>query len=34
MQRLRDELKYDSVGALMEQIERDVEQTRELLGTE
>jgi riboflavin kinase/FMN adenylyltransferase len=33
MQRLRDELKYDSVGALIKQIERDVEQTRELLGT-
>ena len=31
--RLRDELKYDSVEALVEQIERDVIQTRELLGT-
>jgi len=31
--RLRDELKYDSVGALIEQIGRDVEQTRKLLGT-
>lgn len=31
--RLRDELKYDSVQALIEQIERDVIQTRELLGT-
>jgi len=33
VQRLRDELKYDSVTALIEQIGRDVEQTRELLGT-
>ena len=33
VQRLRDELKYDSVEALIEQIERDVEQTRKLLGT-
>ncbi len=32
--RLRDELKYDSVEALVEQIGRDVEQTRNLLGTE
>ena len=31
--RLRDELKYDSVHALVEQIRKDVEQTRELLGT-
>jgi riboflavin kinase/FMN adenylyltransferase len=31
--RLRDELKYESVDALIEQIEKDVEQTRELLGT-
>jgi riboflavin kinase / FMN adenylyltransferase len=31
--RLRDELKYDSVQALVEQIGRDVTQTRELLGT-
>jgi len=31
--RLRDELKYDSVQALIEQIERDVTQTRELLET-
>ena len=31
--RLRDELRYDSVQALIEQIERDVEQTREILGT-
>jgi len=30
--RLRDELKYDSVEALVTQIGRDVEQTRELLG--
>lgn len=29
--RLRDELKYDSVAALVEQIRRDVEQTREVL---
>jgi riboflavin kinase / FMN adenylyltransferase len=33
VQRLRDELKYDSVEALIEQIGRDVEQTRKLLGT-
>jgi riboflavin kinase / FMN adenylyltransferase len=32
--RLRDELKYDSVEALVRQIETDVEQTREILGTE
>lgn len=32
--RLRDELKYDSVEALVEQIEADVKQTREILGTE
>ena len=32
--RLRDELKYDSVQALIEQIEQDVMQTRELLGTD
>jgi riboflavin kinase/FMN adenylyltransferase len=31
--RLRDELRYDTVQALIEQIERDVTQTRELLGT-
>jgi riboflavin kinase/FMN adenylyltransferase len=31
--RLRDELKYDAVQALIEQIGRDVTQTRELLGT-
>jgi riboflavin kinase/FMN adenylyltransferase len=34
VRRLRDELKYDSVEALIKQIERDVEQTRSLLGTE
>jgi riboflavin kinase/FMN adenylyltransferase len=33
VQRLRDELKYDSVAALVEQIRRDVEQTRQVLGT-
>lgn len=33
VQRLRDELKYESVTALIEQIGRDVQQTRELLGT-
>jgi len=33
VQRLRAELKYDSVTALIEQIGRDVEQTREILGT-
>ena len=32
-QRLRDELKFDSVETLIEQIGRDVEQTRDLLGT-
>ncbi len=32
--RLRDELKFDSVEALVEQIGRDVEQTRKVLGTE
>ena len=32
--RLRDELKYDSVDALIKQIHVDVEQTREVLGTE
>jgi riboflavin kinase/FMN adenylyltransferase len=31
--RLRDELKYDSVEALIRQIRLDVEQTREILGT-
>jgi riboflavin kinase/FMN adenylyltransferase len=31
--RLRDELKYDSVEALIKQINVDVEQTREFLGT-
>lgn len=31
VQRLRDELKFDSVDALLEQMELDVEQTRELL---
>ena len=31
--RLRDELKYDSVEALIGQIQLDVKQTRELLGT-
>lgn len=31
--RLRDELKYNSVEALIEQIGRDVEQTRQILGT-
>lgn len=31
--RLRDELKFDSVGALIKQIESDVEQTRKILGT-
>jgi riboflavin kinase/FMN adenylyltransferase len=31
--RLRDELKYDSVEALIQQIHRDVEQTRQILGT-
>jgi riboflavin kinase/FMN adenylyltransferase len=33
VQRLRDELKFDSVAALIDQIRRDVEQTRQLLGT-
>lgn len=33
VQRLRDELKYDSVTALIEQIDRDVAQTRAILGT-
>jgi riboflavin kinase/FMN adenylyltransferase len=33
VQRLRDEMKYDSVTALIEQIRRDVDQTRALLGT-
>ena len=33
VQRLRDELKYESVEALIEQIGHDVGQTRELLGT-
>jgi riboflavin kinase/FMN adenylyltransferase len=32
--RLRDELKYDSVEALVKQIHLDVEQTRKVLGTE
>jgi riboflavin kinase/FMN adenylyltransferase len=32
VQRLRDELKYESVTALIDQIRRDVEMTRELLG--
>jgi riboflavin kinase/FMN adenylyltransferase len=31
--RLRDELKYASVDALIKQIQTDVEQTREILGT-
>ena len=31
--RLRDELRFDSVQTLVEQIGRDVEQTREILGT-
>jgi len=34
IERLRDELKYTTVEALIEQIEQDVEQTREILGTE
>jgi len=34
VERLRDELKFDSVNALIKQIEQDVEQTRNLLGTE
>lgn len=33
IQRLRNELKYDSVDALITQIRKDVEQTRKLLGT-
>jgi riboflavin kinase/FMN adenylyltransferase len=33
VQRLRDELKFSSVSALVEQIGRDVQQARELLGT-
>ncbi len=33
VQRLRDELKYDSVEALIRQIHLDVEQTRQILGT-
>lgn len=33
VQRLRDELKYNSVEALVAQIRRDVEQTRQVLGT-
>lgn len=32
-QRLRDEMKYDTVEALVAQIRRDVEQTRAVLGT-
>ena len=31
VQRLRDELKFDSVDALLEQMDLDVEQTRRLL---
>lgn len=34
VERLRDELKYDSVDALVKQIARDVGQTRNILGTE
>ena len=34
VQRLRDELRFDSVDALMEQMELDVEQTRRLLQAE
>ena len=34
VERLRDELKYTTVDALIEQIELDVEKTREILGTE
>jgi len=34
VERLRDELKYESVEALVRQIEADVRQTREILGTE
>jgi riboflavin kinase / FMN adenylyltransferase len=33
VQRLRNELKYNSVDALIEQIHKDVEQTRQILGT-
>jgi riboflavin kinase/FMN adenylyltransferase len=33
IQRLRNELKYDTVEALIEQIRKDVEQTRQILGT-
>ncbi len=33
IQRLRNELKYNSVEALIEQIKKDVEQTRQILGT-
>ena len=32
--RLRDELKFDSVDALIEQIKNDVKQTRRTLGLE
>ena len=32
--RLRDELKFDSVDSLLKQIWRDIDRTRELLGTE
>lgn len=34
VERLRDELKYTTVDALIEQINLDVKQTREILGTE
>jgi riboflavin kinase/FMN adenylyltransferase len=34
VERLRDELKYTSVQALIQQIKQDVAQTRQLLGTE
>jgi len=34
VERLRDELKYTTVDALIKQIELDVEQTREILGAE
>ncbi|HAV77630.1 MAG TPA: hypothetical protein DCX53_09795 [Anaerolineae bacterium] len=34
IERLRDELKYTTVDALIQQIEQDVEQTRAILGTE